>query len=302
MTTLETDISGMKLEYPLLLASGILGQTSDSMKKVMDHGMGGVVTKSIGSEPREGHPNPSMIETEHGLLNAMGLPNPGIDNFVKELSKIRPDSKPVIGSVFSGEEEGFIELSKKMEKGGADAVELNLSCPHAEGYGAAVGTDPSLVKKIVKGVKENTDIPVFAKLPPLSGIVEVALAAEEGGCDAIVAINTIKAMVINFETQRPFLGNTFGGYSGPAVKPVGLRCVYEIYRDIDIPVIGCGGITYGRDALEYILAGASALQIGSAIYYRGADAGELINGEIKELMKKEGIETLEELIGKAQQF
>ncbi len=302
MVDIKTRISRIKLENPLFLASGILGQTSDSMENVLKSGMGGVVTKSIGKEPREGHPNPTMIETEHGLLNAMGLPNPGIDAFLKELKNLSRESKPIIGSVFAGDKEDFIELSMKMEKSGVDAVELNLSCPHAEGYGAAIGTEPELVSKIVESVKNQTNIPIFAKLPPFSDIIDVAVAAEKAGSDAIVAINTIQAMAINFETRKPFLGNKAGGYSGPAIKPIGLKCVYDIYQNVDIPIVGCGGITYGRDALEYIIAGASALQIGSAIYYRGKDAGALIVDEMKTIMEKEGIKSLVELIGSAQQF
>lgn len=302
MVELEVIISDLTLDRPILLASGILGQTADSMERVLSSGMGGVVTKSIGSNPREGHPNPTLIEMEHGLLNAMGLPNPGIEDFLKELDKIKHISKPIIGSVFAGSEEGFVELSKKMEKGDVDAIELNLSCPHAKGYGAAIGTDPTLVETIVSAVTSETKVPIFAKLPPFSDIVEVAKAAEDAGSDAIVAVNTVQAMAINFEAKRPLLGNKFGGYSGPAIKPIGLKCVYDIFREVDIPVIGCGGINDGRDALEYILAGASALQVGSAIYYRGTNAGELIIDEMEELMEKEGIDDLKGLIGSAQQF
>ncbi|MFO7791449.1 MAG: dihydroorotate dehydrogenase [Candidatus Saliniplasma sp.] len=299
MVELEVNISGLELKRPIILASGILGQTAESMEKVLNSGMGGVVTKSIGLDPREGHQNPTMIEMEHGLLNAMGLPNPGIDDFLKELTKIKHSSKPIIGSVFAGSEEKFVDLSKKMEEGEVDAVELNLSCPHAEGYGAAIGTDPHLVKNIVKAVKDETHVPIFAKLPPFSDIVKVAEAAENGGSDAIVAINTVQAMAINFETRKPLLGNKVGGYSGPAIKPIGLKCVYDIYSNVDIPVIGCGGVTDGRDALEYILAGASALQVGSAIYYRGSNVGNQIKDEIEELMEKEGVQELKDLIGTA---
>ncbi|MFW6141557.1 MAG: dihydroorotate dehydrogenase [Candidatus Saliniplasma sp.] len=302
MVEIETCISDIHLENPLLLASGILGQTAESMEKVLESGMGGVVTKSIGSEPREGHPNPTMVETEHGLLNAMGLPNPGIDNFLKELKDMSHVSKPIVGSVFAGDKDEFVGLSLKMEKGGVDAVELNLSCPHAEGYGAAIGTDPDLVSGIVQAVKKETNFPVFAKLPPFSDIVQVAVAAEESGCDAIVAINTVQAMSINFETRKPILGNKVGGYSGPAIKPIGIKCVYDIYSHVNVPVIGCGGITYGRDALEYIIAGASALEIGSAIYYRGRDAGALIADEMKNIMQTEDIDSINGLIGSAQQF
>ncbi len=301
MVELTTEIDELKFDPPLILASGILGQTADSMKQVLKHGMGAVVTKSIGEEPRKGHPNPSMVEMEHGLLNAMGLPNPGIDEFEKELQelKVKVDGKPIIGSIFASDSEGFIDLSMKMERMGADAIELNLSCPHAEGYGAAIGTDPKEVKKVVRTVVDAVDTPVFAKLPPVNNIVDSAVVSEEAGADAIVAINTVKAMSINFETRTPVLGNEVGGYSGPVVKPIGLRCVYEIYQEVDIPIIGCGGVTTGRDVLEYIIAGATALEMGSVIHYRGKDAPNKIVSEIEELMGSEDIDSISDLIGTA---
>lgn len=301
MVDLNTEAAGIELENPILLASGILDQTAGSMRRVVDSGMGGVVTKSIGSEPREGHPNPTLLELAHGLLNAMGLPNPGIENFLTEIDELKDDFKdtPIIGSVFAGDRPAFEDLSSDMEEAGVDAVELNFSCPHAGGYGAAIGTDAEIVEDITSGVKENTDIPVFIKLPPIHNIKEIGLAAQAGGADALVAINTVKAMDISFEARRPVLGNEVGGYSGPAVKPIGLRCTFELFEEVEVPIIGCGGITYGRDALEYILAGASALQVGSAIHYRGVETGNKITEEMKELMEDEGISNIQEIIGKA---
>lgn len=271
------------------------------MEKLLELGMGGVVTKSIGSNPRKGHPNPTMVELETGLLNAMGLPNPGIDKFLDELKDLRSniDDKPIIGSVYASTTEEFAELSRKMEEGDVDAVELNLSCPHAEGYGASIASDLELVGEVIISVKEKVDIPVLAKLPPAAQIAETASVSEKAGADGVVAINTVKSMAINFETREPILGNKVGGYSGKGIKPIGLRCVYEIYKEVDIPIIGCGGITTGRDALEYILAGASALQMGSSIYYRGKDAAHKISEEMGELMQKEDIEEIKNIIGKA---
>lgn len=301
MENLQTDLLGMKLETPFLLASGILDQTSKSMENLLKSGMGGVVTKSIGSNPREGHPNPTMVELETGLLNAMGLPNPGIDTYLEELGNLRVNigDKPIIGSIYASTTEEFAELAGKMEEGDVDAVELNLSCPHAEGYGASIASDLELVGEVIISAKESVDIPVLAKLPPASQIAEVASVSESAGADAVVAINTVKSMAINFETREPILGNKVGGYSGKGIKPIGLRCVYEIYEEVDIPIIGCGGITTGRDALEYILAGASALQMGSSIYYRGKDAAKKVSKEMCELMEKENIKNIKDIIGKA---
>lgn len=301
MSKLRTTLGDINLENPFILASGILGQTKDTMSSLLEQSMSGVVTKSIGKEPKKGHDNPTMVELEHGLINAMGLPNPGIDEYVKELEPLaeRYDEKVIMGSLFSGSSEGFTELSLSMESAGVDAVELNLSCPHAGKYGSTIGKNPQLVKKIIKRVKNEVDIPIFAKLPPLLDITEPAIAAEDGGADGIVAINTLRAMTINVETREPILGNNFGGYSGPAVKPVGIRCVYEIYQETDIPIIGCGGINDGRDALEYIMAGASALQMGSSLYYRGKEAEKPIAKEMKDLMDKEDIGSIEDVIGVA---
>ncbi|MCK5636276.1 MAG: dihydroorotate dehydrogenase, partial [Thermoplasmatales archaeon] len=263
-------------------------------------GAGAIVTKSIGLKPREGYPNPTVIELEHGILNAMGLPNPGIEEFGDELKKLKKSKIPIIGSIFGSDSKEFVELAKKMQSYGADALELNMSCPHAKGYGLEIGSDPELVRKITSKVKESTEIPVFVKISPnLPDIVEIAKSAEKGNADGIVAINTVKAMKIDLELKMPVLANKIGGYSGKAVKPIGVRCVYEISKNVDIPVMGVGGITTGEDALEYIIAGASAIQIGSGIYYRGVDAFKKICEEIEIWMKDHGHKNLSELIGVA---
>ncbi|MFO8110863.1 MAG: dihydroorotate dehydrogenase [Thermoplasmata archaeon] len=298
MVHLKTSAAGLSFQPPLILASGIMGQTASSLKKMVEMGMGGVVTKSIGVKPREGHPNPSVIEMKTGLLNAMGLPNPGIHEFAEELEKFKSD-KPLIGSVYASDSRDFLYLSEKMEDYGVDAVELNLSCPHAKGYGASVGYDAKLVRDIVEKVVEGVDVPVFPKLPPMSEIASIATVVEEAGAHGIVAVNTVKSMAINYETSRPVLGNLYGGYSGPGIKPIALRCVYDIFKSVNIPVIGCGGITSGRDALEFIMAGSSVLEIGSSVYYRGLNAAEKITSEMKTLLEQEGYASLEQIIGNA---
>ncbi len=301
---LNSEVLGLTFQPPLILASGILDQTAESMERVVQEGMGGVVTKSIGIEPREGHPNPTVVELETGLLNAMGLPNPGIECYTKELKELKSRVKdtPIIGSVFASNTEDFILLAEKMILNGADAVELNLSCPHAEGYGASIASDLELMDEVIHEVKNSINRPVLAKLPPSGEIDEKAKVAEESGADAIVCVNTVRAMAINFETRSPILGNRIGGYSGKGIKPIGLRCVYEVYETVDIPIIGCGGVTTGRDALEYMLAGASALQLGTAIKYRGVETPKKITDEMASLMKKEDLSNLKEIIGKAHQL
>ena len=187
-----------------------------------------------------------------------------------------------------------------MQEYGANAVELNMSCPHALGYGLEIGSDPKIVKDITSKVKKSLEIPVFVKISPnLPDIVNIAKSIEQGNADGIVAINTVKAMKIDLKLKMPVLSNKIGGYSGKAIKPIGVRCVYEISNNIKIPVIGVGGITNGEDALEYIMAGASAVQIGSAIYYRGLNVFQDICKEIEIWMKNNGYNNLSDLIGVA---
>jgi dihydroorotate dehydrogenase (NAD+) catalytic subunit len=283
-----------------MLASGVMNEDAGSMTRIFKSGAGAVVTKSIGLKPREGYPNPTAIELEHGIINAMGLPNPGIKNFSEELITLKKLKIPVIGSIFGSNTKEFIELAEKMQEYGADAVELNMSCPHAKGYGLETGSDPNLIKDITSNVKKTVKIPVFVKISPnLTNIVEIAKAAENAKADAIVAINTVKAMKIDLETKTPILSNKIGGYSGNAIKPIGVRCVYEISKNIKIPVIGVGGISTGEDAIEYFMAGATGVQIGSAVYYRGIDVFKKICEEIEEWMKKHSYKDLSELVGVA---
>jgi len=288
----------MKLNNPTILASGIMDEDAGSMVRIVDSGVGAIVTKSIGLTAREGYPNPTLIELDYGILNAMGLPNPGIEDYNKEIKKLKNSNIPIIGSVYGKDINEFVKLGQKMQKYGVDAIELNLSCPHAKGYGLEVGADPHLVNEITAKVKEATEIPIFVKLSPnVTNIVEIAKAAENARADAIVAINTVKAMKIDLDVKMPILSNAIGGYSGKAIKPIGIRCVYEIAKSIDIPIIGVGGVTTGEDAIEYFMAGASAVQIGSGIYYRGINVFKKVCLEIETWMKNHNYKHLSEIIG-----
>jgi len=283
-----------------MLASGIMDEDAGSMKHMIDCGAGAIVTKSIGIEPREGYPNPTVIELEHGILNAMGLPNPGIKNFKQEMQELSGSKVPIIGSIFGKNSSEFTFLAKEMESFGADAVELNLSCPHAKSYGLEIGHDPKIVQEITTKVVAQVTIPVFVKLSPnVMDIVRIAKAAEAGGAHAVVAINTIKAMKIDIITGKPILSNAIGGYSGKAIKPIGIRCVYEIAQEVQIPIIGVGGITSGEDIIEYLMAGAAAVQIGSGIYYRDVTIFKQICDEMKAWMKVHQYQNISELIGAA---
>ena len=300
MIDITTKIASLRLRNPTILASGIMDEDAGSMKRIFDCGASAVVTKSIGLESREGYPNPTFAELEHGILNAMGLPNSGINEFEGEIRKLKESNVPIIGSIFGSNSHEFVELSKKMQNYGVNALELNMSCPHAKGYGLEIGSDPKLVREITSKVKESTNIPVFVKLSSnLTDIVEIAKSAEDGNADGIVAINSVKAMKIDLELKMPVLANKTGGYSGMAIKPIGIRCVYEIAKNVDIPIIGVGGVTTGEDALEYIMAGASAVQIGSGVYYRGVDIFKKICREMECWMENHNYKRLSELIGVA---
>lgn len=279
-----------------------MDEDAGSVQRMINGGAGAIVTKSIGMHPRVGYPNPTILELPHGLLNAMGLPNPGIELYAEEIRKLQKSPIPLIGSIFGANTKEFGILAEKMEHYGTAAIELNISCPHAKNYGQEVGYDPELVQKIITSVKEHVHIPVYVKISPnVTSVIDIAKAAERGGADAIVAINTVKAMKIDLETMRPILANRMGGYSGAAIKPIGIRCVYDIAEHVAIPIIGVGGITTGEDVIEYIMAGASAVQIGSAVYYRGVDVFKKICREIDQWMISHSYKKISELRGVAHQ-
>ena len=283
-------LGGVVLDNHLLLAAGILGTTGSSLSRILSSGAGGVVTKSVGPHPKDGHAGPCLIVLEDGLLNAMGLPNPSKE-FVDEIASMA--KKPVIASIFGGNPEEFGRVAGWFE-GRVAGFELNLSCPHAEGYGAAIGTDPALVEACTRAVSA-TGIPTWVKLTPnVTDITAIGKAAEQGGASAIVAINTVKAMRISTGMQRPILGNRYGGLSGSAVFPIAVRCVYELYEACTIPIIGCGGVSTADNVIEMMMAGASAVEIGSAVYH-DVKVFETIKAD---LYRKDGLAP-EQIIGSA---
>jgi dihydroorotate dehydrogenase (NAD+) catalytic subunit len=295
-----TKITGIELENPTILAAGIMGTTGASLVRVAKEGAGAVVTKSIGPEPKEGHKNPSMINLGYGFLNAMGLPNPSYPDFKNELAIAKKESgTPVIASIFGGTEEEFVEVAQGLLESEPDAFELNVSCPHALGYGASVGSNPDAVESITTAVKDAVDIPVWVKLTPnVTDIVTIGDAAQRGGADAVVAINTVKGMAIDIESGYPILGNRFGGLSGKAVKPVAVKCVYDLYTALDIPVIGVGGVYTWQDAVEMMMAGATAVQVGSAVH-EGLDVFSSIATGIEKFVAEKEYTDVKEIIGLA---
>ncbi|MDR2698693.1 MAG: dihydroorotate dehydrogenase [Candidatus Methanoplasma sp.] len=296
---LVTSVGKLRLEKPGMVASGIMDETGPSMVRMLKCGAGAVVTKSIGSEPNPGHPNPTFTELKCGYINAMGLPNPGIELFGAEM-EIAAKSGNIIGSIYGASPEEFSRLAGKMEEYGAAAVELNLSCPHAAGYGMELGTDPAVVGSIVSAVKSSVSIPVWAKLTPNTHILkDLAIAVRDAGGDAVVAINTVKAMAISPQLGKPILSNKFGGLSGPAIRSIGVRAVFEIRAATDIPIVGVGGISDWKDAAQYIMAGACAFQVGSAIGTKGIDVFSAINTELERFMKDYGYGSISKMIGVA---
>ena len=299
-SNLAVDIAGLHLRNPTILASGVLGISGSTLRHAGDVGAGAVITKSLGLKPRTGYGNPTIVEVEGGLLNAMGLPNPGAEEFVDEIKIAKEGKAPVIASIFGSSLEEFAIVARIVEAGGANAIELNLSCPHVGKVGLQLGQDPALVRDVVRRVKSAVEIPVIAKLSSnVSNIVDVASSAERGGANAVTAINTIRAMAIDVHVKKPILANVIGGLSGPAIKPVAMRCVYEIYESVKIPIIAAGGVKDWRDAVEYFLAGASAVQIGTAIKTYGLEVFSLVTSGIDGYMKANGYKEVLEIVGKA---
>lgn len=297
--SLSTSIGQIKLERPTILASGILGISLDVFNRIYRAGAGAVVTKSLSKEPWEGYPNPTIFSVKgNGWLNAVGLSNPGASYFAKMISQNQ--DVPIIVSLVGSTEDDFDFMVKQFENVKVLAYELNLSCPHVAKVGLEVGDDPELVKKIVKKVKSVTKVPVIAKVGlGTTHYLDTVAAACDAGIDAITAINTLRAMAIDVETQRPILSNKIGGLSGTPIKPIAVRCVYEISSEYKIPIIGCGGISNWKDAVEFLLAGASAVQIGSAVGDGWIDVFDEINKGILQYMEKKGFSKIEEMIGRA---
>ena len=298
--SIATSIGQIQLDKPVMLASGILGISLDVFNRLYRSGVGAVVTKSLSTEPWEGYPNPTIFSVKGGgWINAVGLSNPGAHNFAK---MIEPNKHvPIVVSLVGSVPEDFDYMIKQFKNCQVIAYELNLSCPHVAKVGLEVGDDPKLVKEIVSTVKNTTDIPVIAKVGlGTTHYLDTVGTAIESGIDAITAINTVRAMAIDLETQRPILSNKFGGLSGTPIKPIALRCVYEISSKYQIPIIGCGGISTWEDAIEFFLAGASAIQLGSAVGDNWIEVFDQINKGITQYMKRKNYSTIGEMIGLAQ--
>lgn len=297
---LEVETLGLRFRNPLILAAGVLGLTAPILQRVIEAGAGGLVTKSIGIEPRNGYPNPTVVDLGFGLLNSMGLPNPGLKEFMKELESLRGLEAPIILSIYAFSEDELVKIGEMIS--GFDiisAVELNISCPHVGGI-SEIAKNPILTRSYVQTLKKHVDKPVIVKLSPnVSDIVEVAEAAVNGGADALTAINTVRAMCIDIDVAKPVLAGIFGGLSGPAIRPIAVRCVYELTEALDVPVFGCGGIETARDVLEFIMAGATAVQLGSVIAKTGLRIFKKILRDLEAFLEEKGYNSLDDVRGLA---
>jgi len=273
MIDLQIKVGDVKLRNPLILASGLLGSSYSSLNRAYENGFGAVTTKSIGVESRDGYPNPSIIYLEEikSILNAVGLANPGYKVFTQELKEMNKDVQYVV-SLFGSNPDEFVQMIEHIDEHiivhSPSAYELNLSCPHAKKVGMAVGTDPEIINSIISCVKKSTRIPIWVKLTPnITNIISVAEAAISAGADALVAINTLKALMIDIYVKKPILSNIRGGLSGRSIKPIGIRTIFDLFEKygLEIPLIGVGGVSKWQDVIEYFLAGANAVQIGSAL-------------------------------------
>ena len=299
--SIDINLAGLHLKSPIILASGILGVSFSSMKRIIHAGAGAVTSKSIGPTPRKGYKNPSIIEIyPQTFLNAVGLGNPGIEEFILEIQEIKKAGIILIVSVFGDTNEAYLEVAQKAIKGGADAIEINISCPHAEV--SSIGIDKDLTYEIVSMLKKEISVPLFVKLNPnVTNIGEIALAAEKGGADGVVAINTLAALAIDVNTRRPILAHGSGGLSGKAIHPIAVKKVYDLYKLLKIPIIGCGGIFEWEDAIEFFLAGASAVQVGTSLY-QGIEIISEINEGMVRYLKDNEFKSINDIIGLAHEF
>lgn len=300
---MEVEIAGLVLRSPLMVASGVLGSSVSMIRAVSTiPSVGAVVTKTVTHSPRTGYENPTVVDLGYGFLNAMGLPNPGYSDYRVELEQIRRDLEiPLIVSIGPSNEKEAEDMAKELDSV-SDGFEVNLSCPHVEKLGLEVGSDVSRVRSIVKAVRGSTGKPVLVKISPnVTDFVELARNAVEAGADAVTAINTVRGMAIDVNAMRPVLANLYGGLSGKAIHPVAVRIVFELYEKIKTPIVGCGGVYDWKDAVELILAGATALQVGSAIgqSQRGLKVFNDIEEGVRRFLVSKGFNSVKQLTGLA---
>ncbi len=298
MPDLQVQLNRLKLRNPILVASGTFGYAKEMSAFVDFSKLGGIVPKTVTGEPRIGNPPPRTVETTSGMLNSIGLDNDGIDTFIeKHVPYLTSLNTALIANIAGRTVEDFAGLAGKLATcSGIAALELNISCPNVSG-GVDFGTNPDSARDVVKAVRDACPFPVIAKLTPnVTDITKVAAGAAEGGADAVSCVNTFQGMAIDWRKRKPILGNVLGGLSGPAIKPLALRCVYQVARAVEIPVIGIGGIANIDDVMEFLIAGASAVQIGTANFYDPGLSARLVD-QLDQVLESEGVSSVSEFIG-----
>ena len=299
---LQVRIGSLTLRNPVMTASGTFGYGREFSNLVNLHRLGGIVVKGISLLPRPGNPPPRIVETACGMLNAIGLENVGVERFITEkMSYLRGLNTPVIVNILGDSVEEYGEIARRLDGvEGVSGLEVNISCPNVKKGGVAFGTVPEIAAPVTGAVRQATRLPVIIKLSPnVTDIVLMARAVEEAGADGVSLINTLIGMAIDPKTRRPRLANVIGGLSGPAIKPVALRMVWQVASAVSIPVIGIGGITTPSDALEFLLAGATAVQVGTANFYEPSAPEQIIQG-MKEYLHQQGEHCIRDIIGTLQ--
>ncbi|MEW5920259.1 MAG: dihydroorotate dehydrogenase [Bacillota bacterium] len=296
---LRVEMAGLVLKNPVMVSSGTFGYGEEYSRIYDINRLGAIVAKATTIRPKHGNPPPRVVEVVGGMLSCCGQQNVGLERFISEkLPFIRTLSVPFFANVAGEIVDDYVFIAEKLcAAGGIAALELNVSCPNLQQGGMAFGVDPAAVKEIVAAVKKISSLPVVCKLTPnVTDVVAIARAAEEAGADALSLINAPLGMAIDVETRRPKLGNVVGGLTGPAIKPLALRMVWQVAQSVSVPVIGIGGITTAEDALEFIIAGATAVQIGTANFFRPLAPLEIIAG-MEDYLKKHGLDNIKELRG-----
>ena len=295
---LQVQLGRLTLPNPILVASGTFGYGREMERIVELNRLGGIVPKTITTEMRVGNAPNRTVETSAGLLNSIGLDNDGIDAFISHhLPYLSEQPAPLIVSIAGSSAEDYVALASRLAAaGGIDALELNISCPNVA-HGVDFGSNPALCEQVVRGVREHCAIPVLAKLTPnVTSVVEIADGAARGGADAVCLSNTLLGMAIDWKKRRPILGNDVGGLSGPAIKPVSLRCVFQVARSVDVPIIGIGGIANLDDVMQFLIAGASAVQIGTANYYDPTITMKILD-QLPQALDTLGARSISEVVG-----
>jgi dihydroorotate dehydrogenase (NAD+) catalytic subunit len=296
---LRVDLGPLALANPVMTASGTFGYAAEFANLVHLNRLGGVVVKGISLEPRAGNPPPRIVETACGMLNAIGLENVGVKRFISDkMPYLRTCGCSIVVNILGDSIDDYAALAGQLSPvKGIDAIEVNISCPNVKKGGVAFGTAPEMAAAVTRAVKQETDLPVIVKLSPnVTDIVAMAKAVAESGADALSLINTLIGMAIDPKTRRPRLANIIGGLSGPAIKPVALRMVWQVASAVSIPIIGIGGIGTAEDAIEFLLAGATAVQVGTANFYNPGATEQIIDG-IADYLRQQGETSVQAIIG-----